>query len=73
VFAHDITVRDCRFDGVAEGNNIKGLTQNVRLQNLFINGTLMRFPIGTYSSEKSLHWQPFRAIQLTVPIRRASE
>lgn len=40
VFAHDISVRDCRFDGVAEGNNIKGLTQNVRLQNLFINGTL---------------------------------
>ena len=35
----DIAIRNCRFDGVAQGNNIKGLTSNVRLQGLFINGT----------------------------------
>ena len=35
----DIAIRNCRFDGVAQGNNIKGRTQGISLQNLFINGT----------------------------------
>ena len=37
---HDITVRNCRFDGVRDGNFMKGKTHRVKFENLFVNGSL---------------------------------
>ena len=36
---YDINISNCHFDGVADDNSIKGLTRNIRLQDLFVNGT----------------------------------
>lgn len=36
-FVHDITVRNCRFDGVAEGNFLSGKTRNIHLLHLILN------------------------------------
>ena len=49
----DIHLRDCRFEGVAEGNNIKGKTRAVSFENLFINGSLVlhELPYGGRYSE----------------------
>lgn len=41
VYVHDIYVNDCKFNGVASGNTIKGETRNVKFNNLFINGNLV--------------------------------
>ncbi len=35
---HDISLTDCHFDGVAEGNKITGKTSNIVYKNLYING-----------------------------------
>jgi len=35
---HDITVRNCRFDGVGQGNSIRGKTRDITFDRLFING-----------------------------------
>ena len=43
-FVHDITVRNCRFDGVGQGNTIKGKTRNITFDSLYINGTLTTEP-----------------------------
>lgn len=37
---YDINVKNCRFNGVAEGNTIKGKTRNVNFDGLYINGSL---------------------------------
>ena len=39
-YVHDITVRNCRFDGVKSGNSITGKTRNVKFDRLFVNGSL---------------------------------
>ena len=51
VYVHDITVRNCRFDGVARGNSITGKTRDISLDRLFINGslTLQQKPYSHYS------------------------
>ncbi len=48
---YDINVRNCRFDGVRDGNSIKGQTRDVRFDNLLINGslTLQEKPFKHYS------------------------
>ena len=40
-FVSDITVRNCRFDGVAQGNTITGKTRNVNFERLYLNGSLV--------------------------------
>ena len=39
-FIHDIDVRNCRFNGVAQGNFQSGKAEGVRFDRLFINGSL---------------------------------
>ncbi len=39
-YVHDITVRNCRFDGVRQGNTITGKTRNITLDGVFVNGSL---------------------------------
>ena len=40
-YVYDINVRNCSFNGVEKGNTITGKTRDVRLENLFINGSLV--------------------------------
>lgn len=51
VNVYDINVKDCKFNGVAEGNLIKGLTRDVKFDNLYINGglALQNKPYRNYS------------------------
>ncbi len=51
VAVSDINVRNCRFDGVADGNRITGKTARVNLDNCLVNGSLslMTPPFGRYS------------------------
>ncbi len=48
---YDINVKNCKFNGVDEGNYIKGRTRNINFQNLYINGSLslIEKPYKTYS------------------------
>ena len=39
-YVYDINVRNCRFNGVQDGNFSSGKTRNVKFDNLFINGSL---------------------------------
>jgi polygalacturonase/rhamnogalacturonyl hydrolase YesR len=39
-YVYDITVKDCKFNGVKDGNFMSGKTRNVNFENLFINGSL---------------------------------
>ena len=39
-YVYDITVKDCKFNGVKDGNFMSGKTRNVNFDNLFINGSL---------------------------------
>ena len=50
-YVHDITVRNCRFDGVQQGNTITGKTRNITFDRLFLNGSLVlqQFPYKHYS------------------------
>ena len=50
-FVHDITVRNCRFDGVQAGNTITGKTRNITFDRLFLNGSLVlqQLPYKHYS------------------------
>ena len=41
-YVYDITVKDCKFNGVKDGNFMSGKTRNVNFDNLFINGSLSR-------------------------------
>ena len=40
-YVYDINVKNCRFNGVSDGNYSSGKTRDVRLENLFINGSLV--------------------------------
>ena len=39
-FVHDITVRNCHFNGVKQGNTITGKTRNIVFDKLFVNGSM---------------------------------
>lgn len=39
-FVQDITVRNCHFNGVQQGNTITGKTQNIVFDHLFVNGSM---------------------------------
>ena len=41
IYVYDIFVKNCKFNGVKDGNTITGKTRNVKLENLFINGSLV--------------------------------
>ena len=57
---HDITVRNCRFDGVRDGNFMKGKTHRVKFENLFVNGSLclQEMPYKHYSE-----WMTYSEMQ----------
>ncbi len=40
-YVYDIFVKNCKFNGVKDGNTITGKTRNVKLENLFVNGNLV--------------------------------
>ena len=48
---YDIYVKDCKFNGVTEGNTIKGMTRNIVFDSLFVNGglSLIEKPYEHYS------------------------
>ena len=50
-FVYDIDVRNCRFNGVQQGNTITGKTRDVRFDHLYINGglALTEMPYKHYS------------------------
>ncbi|MCR5642770.1 MAG: glycoside hydrolase family 88 protein [Prevotella sp.] len=37
---YDVNVKNCKFDGVAQGNKITGQTRDIRYDNYFVNGSL---------------------------------
>lgn len=37
---YDINLKNCKFDGVADGNNITGRTKDIKFDNVMINGNL---------------------------------
>ena len=37
---YDVNIRNCKFDGVAQGNKITGQTRNIGYDNYFVNGSL---------------------------------
>ena len=39
-FVKEITVRDCHFDGIQQGNTITGKTSGIHFERLYINGSL---------------------------------
>ena len=39
-YVYDVTVKNCKFNGVKDGNFSSGKTRNVQFENLFINGSL---------------------------------
>lgn len=50
-YVYDINVKNCKFNGVRDGNSIKGQTRDVRFDNLLINGSLAltEMPFKNYS------------------------
>lgn len=48
---YDINVKNCRFNGVKDGNFESGQTRNINFENLFINGSLVlkKKPFDNYS------------------------
>ena len=50
-FVNDITVRNCRFNGVQQGNTITGKTRNITFDKLYVNGglSLTKMPYEHYS------------------------
>ena len=59
-YVYDINVKNCRFNGVAEGNFMSGKTRDVRFDNLFINGglSLLEKPYKHYSQ-----WMTYSEMQ----------
>ena len=37
---YDVNIKNCRFNGVAQGNKITGQTRDIRYDHLFVNGSL---------------------------------
>ena len=50
-YVYDVTVKNCKFNGVKDGNFSSGKTRNVQFENLFINGSLslQKAPYDHYS------------------------
>ena len=48
---NDVNIKNCRFDGVAQGNKMTGQTRDIRFDNFFCNGSLclMEMPYKHYS------------------------
>jgi len=48
---YDVNIRNCRFDGVAQGNKITGLTRDICYDRYFVNGSLClnEMPYKNYS------------------------
>ena len=48
---YDVNIKNCRFDGVAQGNKMTGQTRDIRFDNYFCNGSLclMEMPYKHYS------------------------
>jgi rhamnogalacturonyl hydrolase YesR len=59
-FVYDIDVRNCHFNGVQQGNSIKGKTRDVRFDKLYINGglALQKKPYKHYSE-----WMTYSEMQ----------
>ena len=59
-YVYDINVKNCRFNGVAEGNFMSGKTRNVRFDNLYINGglSLLQKPYKSYAQ-----WMTYSEMQ----------
>ena len=55
-YVYDINVKNCRFNGVSDGNTITGKTRNINYENLFINGglSLIEKPYKHYSEWMTL-------------------
>jgi len=50
-YVYDINVKNCRFNGVQDGNFMSGKTRDIRFNNLFINGglSLLEMPYKSYA------------------------
>jgi polygalacturonase/rhamnogalacturonyl hydrolase YesR len=61
-YVYDINVRNCRFNGVKEGNFSSGKTRDVRFENLYINGSLslQEKPYKSYAQ-----WMTYSEMQRT--------
>ena len=48
---YDIDVSNCRFNGVQQGNTVRGMTRDIHFQQLFLNGSLVlsHAPYSRYS------------------------
>jgi polygalacturonase/rhamnogalacturonyl hydrolase YesR len=59
-YVYDINVKNCRFNGVAEGNFISGKTRNVSFDGLCINGglSLLQMPYKSYAQ-----WMTYSEMQ----------
>ena len=57
---YDINVKNCRFNGVRDGNSIKGQTRDVRFDGLYVNGnlSLLKKPYKNYSE-----WMTYSEMQ----------
>ena len=62
VYVYDINVRNCRFNGVQQGNFQSGRVRDVRFENLFVNGSLVlqQKPYANYSQ-----WMTYSEMQRT--------
>ena len=61
-YVYDINVKNCRFNGVKDGNSITGKTRDINFDNLFINGSLslLEKPYKSYAQ-----WMTYSEIQRT--------
>ena len=61
-YVYDINVKNCHFNGVAEGNFMSGKTRDIRFDGLFINGglSLLEKPYKNYSQ-----WMTYSEMQRT--------
>ena len=61
-YVYDINVRNCRFNGVQQGNFQSGKVRDVRFDNLFVNGSLVlqQKPYKNYSQ-----WMTYSEMQRT--------
>ena len=50
-YVYDVNVKNCKFNGVKDGNFMSGKTRNINFENLFINGSLslLKAPYEHYS------------------------
>ena len=61
-YVYDINVKNCRFNGVKDGNSITGKTRDIHFDNLFINGSLslLEKPYKSYAQ-----WMTYSEMQRT--------